>query len=149
MLTRVRVEGFRTLKDVTFYPGPISALVGRPGTGKSNLLAAIRAVLDPTCPPLNSTDIARSTSDPILIAVETGSDGNAILQGRPPETTLRSDGLLPPVVFWPASLRAQQVVNTRMQASTETMQWSHGSSFQYSRTDPAVDQPKYYARGSE
>jgi hypothetical protein len=33
LLTRVRVQGFRTLKDAGFRPGPIIALVGEPGTG--------------------------------------------------------------------------------------------------------------------
>ena len=47
MLERVRIHGFRAVRDVTFAPGPLCALVGEAAAGKSNLLAAIRAVLDP------------------------------------------------------------------------------------------------------
>jgi predicted ATP-dependent endonuclease of OLD family len=65
LLTRVRVQGFRTLRDAGFRPGPVSALVGEPGTGKSNLLAAVRAILDPANAPLVAEDVAGdSTTDP-------------------------------------------------------------------------------------
>ncbi|MES2641218.1 MAG: AAA family ATPase [Myxococcota bacterium] len=37
-ITRVHVEGFRSLRDVTFEPGPVTVLIGANGSGKSNLL---------------------------------------------------------------------------------------------------------------
>jgi AAA15 family ATPase/GTPase len=50
----VEVRGFRTASEVSFSPGPLCALVGEADAGKSNLLAAIRAVLDPAAAPLIS-----------------------------------------------------------------------------------------------
>jgi ABC-type cobalamin/Fe3+-siderophores transport system ATPase subunit len=40
-LASVSIRGFRTLEEVDFRPGPLSALVGESGAGKSNLLAAV------------------------------------------------------------------------------------------------------------
>ncbi|WP_437929249.1 AAA family ATPase [Sorangium sp. So ce291] len=52
-LTRVRVEGFRSLKDVTLDLGPITVVIGPNGAGKSNLLTALRL------PPLMRTQVLR------------------------------------------------------------------------------------------
>ena len=41
-LTRIHVQGFRSLRDVTLEPGPITVLIGPNGSGKSNLLSALR-----------------------------------------------------------------------------------------------------------
>ena len=46
-LERLRVRGFRSALDVSFAPGRLCALVGEANAGKSNLLLAIRALLDP------------------------------------------------------------------------------------------------------
>ncbi|MET9142087.1 ATP-dependent nuclease [Streptomyces parvulus] len=47
-LSRVRVKNFRNFKDLTIDPFPSPAvIVGENGVGKSNLLAALRLVLDP------------------------------------------------------------------------------------------------------
>jgi hypothetical protein len=42
-VTRVKVSGFGSARDVAFSRGPLSALVGEADAGTSNLLAAIRA----------------------------------------------------------------------------------------------------------
>jgi predicted ATPase len=44
LLTKVHVEGFRSLKDVTVDLGPINVLIGPNGVGKSNLLGVLRLV---------------------------------------------------------------------------------------------------------
>lgn len=44
LLTRVRVEGFRSLKNVTLDLRPINVLIGPNGAGKSNLLSVLRLV---------------------------------------------------------------------------------------------------------
>jgi predicted ATPase len=44
LLTRVRVEGFRSLKNVTLDLAPINVLIGPNGAGKSNLLSVLRLV---------------------------------------------------------------------------------------------------------
>src|SRR5579885_542990 len=41
VLSEVRITGFRSARSVVFEPGPVCALVGEGGVGKSNLLAAI------------------------------------------------------------------------------------------------------------
>jgi predicted ATP-dependent endonuclease of OLD family len=110
LLTSVRVEGFRTLKDTTFEPGPMSALVGEPGTGKSNLLAAVRAILDPANAPLTSEDVTWQSNQPVRVTIHTASQGTATLQGHPPGTQVWSGGETPPVVFLPAALRAERVI---------------------------------------
>ncbi|MDQ0605563.1 recombinational DNA repair ATPase RecF [Streptomyces canus] len=47
-LSRVRVKNFRNFEDLTIDPFPSPAvIVGENGVGKSNLLAALRLVLDP------------------------------------------------------------------------------------------------------
>jgi predicted ATPase len=44
LLTRVRVEGFRSLKNVTLDLAPINVLIGPNGAGKSNLISVLRLV---------------------------------------------------------------------------------------------------------
>lgn len=110
LLTHVRIEGFRTLKSARFSPGPVTALVGEPGTGKSNLLAAVRAVLDPDNAPLTSEDIARTGTGPIRITVETTHQGSSMIHWAPPDSQIREETTTPPVVFMPAALRADQLI---------------------------------------
>jgi predicted ATP-dependent endonuclease of OLD family len=109
-LTRVRVQGFRTLRDASFRPGPVTALVGDPGTGKSNLLAAIRAILDPTNAPLVAEDVAGNSTGPIRITVETERQGSSTLQGHPPGGLVGDGTETPPLVYLPAALRADQLI---------------------------------------
>lgn len=45
VLKRIRVAGFRSLRDVSIDLAPISVLIGANGAGKSNLLAALRLAL--------------------------------------------------------------------------------------------------------
>lgn len=43
-ITRIQVQGFRSLKSVDLEPGRITVLIGANGTGKSNLLSVLRMV---------------------------------------------------------------------------------------------------------
>lgn len=43
-LTRIHVEGYRSLKEVDLAPGRITVLIGANGSGKSNLLSFLRMV---------------------------------------------------------------------------------------------------------
>lgn len=43
-LTRIRVAGYRSLRDVTLEPGRVTVLIGANGAGKSNLLSFLRMV---------------------------------------------------------------------------------------------------------
>ena len=43
MLTRLRIEGFKNLRDVDLHFGPFTCIAGRDGVGKSNLFDAVTA----------------------------------------------------------------------------------------------------------
>jgi predicted ATPase len=43
-LNKIRVKGFRSLRDVSLDPGPVTVLIGPNGAGKSNLLWALEMV---------------------------------------------------------------------------------------------------------
>ena len=47
LLREIRVVNFRSARRLVLRPGPICALIGEPGAGKSNALFAVRALLDP------------------------------------------------------------------------------------------------------
>lgn len=110
LLKTVHVSGFRTLRDASFSPGALSALVGEPGVGKSNLLASIRSALDPEAAPLTTEDVARATQPPIHIEIETASGTGVRLEGEPPEVSVTRRGDLPPVLYMPARLRAGKII---------------------------------------
>jgi hypothetical protein len=101
-LVRIRVERFRTFHQADLEPGPLCALVGEANAGKSNLLAAIRVLLDPEAAPLVPEDLAIGSEGPVRI---TGwlADGT--------ELTVEEPGTRrPPVLFLPAALRSGPVV---------------------------------------
>ena len=50
-LKTVRVRDYRSARDVELELGAVTALVGEARSGKSNLLRAVRALLDPDAPP--------------------------------------------------------------------------------------------------
>ena len=85
-ITAVEVRGFRTAIDVSFAPGRLCALVGEAEAGKSNLLAAIRAVLDPAAAPLLSADAAEGGDGEVAIRV-TLADGDVAAVTGPLEAT--------------------------------------------------------------
>jgi hypothetical protein len=46
MIHRIRIENFKSIDDVTVELSPVTVLVGKSGTGKSNFLHAIRFLRD-------------------------------------------------------------------------------------------------------
>ena len=103
-LRGVHVRRFRSLRDTSFRPGSIAAIVGEPSTGKSNLLAAIWALLDPEAAPLSAADVARDDEGPIRIVGEL-ADGSSISVGDEPAESSAGGPHRPPAVLFPASLR--------------------------------------------
>jgi hypothetical protein len=104
-LTGVHIHGFRSLKDTSFRPGTISAIVGEPSTGKSNLLTAIWALLDPDAAPLSAADVAEDDHGPIRITGEL-TDGSTIsIEREPPGEPIAKGASRPPALFFPAGLR--------------------------------------------
>jgi hypothetical protein len=110
-ITGVDVRGFRTARDVFFSPGPLCALVGEADAGKSNLLAAMRAVLDPAAAPLTPADVAEGGDGQISIRVELADGGEASLKGCPGRTDASEQNAAPPVLFLPAEARGGPVLS--------------------------------------
>ena len=110
-LTSVRIRGFRTAHDVLLELGPVTALVGEAGSGKSNLLVAIFKLLAGHAPPLEPADATAGGRGTIRIeaalahgervTLETAASGTEgdKRAGRPPHT-----------LFLPASERGDSLV---------------------------------------
>jgi predicted ATP-dependent endonuclease of OLD family len=94
LLSEIRVFNFRTARRLVIRPGPVCALIGEPGAGKSNVLFALRALLDPAYD-LASSDATVGGAE---ISIEaTLADGRTISLGG-------ADGG-PPIVHFPAARR--------------------------------------------
>jgi predicted ATPase len=104
LLGTVRVHAFRSARDVELQLGPVTALVGEARSGKSNLLSAIRTLLDPAAPPRREDLHHRASS----LTVEARlTDGRRIgVTARPPEEARSRRGGAPAVLFLPAPRRA-------------------------------------------
>lgn len=109
-VTRVEVSGFRSAREVAFSPGPLCALVGEANAGKSNLLAAIRAVLDPAAPPLMAADMAEGGDGTVSIRVTLVDGSEAVLEGSPGRNAVTGGGNAPSTLFLPAEERAGAVL---------------------------------------
>ena len=99
LLTEIRVVNFRSARRLAVRPGPVCAFIGEPGAGKSNLLLALRALLDPSFD-LSSADV--TTGQDALSIEGTLADGRTVSLddriGAPPlvhfSTALRGGGLV-------------------------------------------------------
>jgi predicted ATPase len=110
LLREIRAVNFRNHRRLTVQPGPICALIGEPGAGKSSALLAVRALLDPGLD-LASSDVAFGEEE--LSIEATLDDGRTIsLSNR--------DGA-PPVVHFPADLRAGTLVAGSDHGSARTV----------------------------
>jgi hypothetical protein len=109
-VTGVEVKGFRSAREVSLSLGPLCALVGEADAGKSNLLAAIRAVLDPDAAPLAPADVAEGGDGQISIRVTLADGGEARLEGSPGRNAVTGSDAVPPVLFLPAEARAGAVL---------------------------------------
>lgn len=109
-LASVEVRGFRSARSVSFAPGAVSALVGEANAGKSNLIAAIRAVLDPEAAPLQPSDRAEGGGGTISIRLGFAGGGEALLEGTPTNHSLDLPSTAPAVLFLPAADRGTTLV---------------------------------------
>lgn len=110
LVTEVDVSGFRSVRRATVALEPLSALVGGPAAGKSNLLAAIRAVLDPAAAALGGDDLAHDGADELDIQARLASGESIRLTGTPPDLHHETRVPVPPVLFLPASVRMSGVI---------------------------------------
>jgi putative ATP-dependent endonuclease of the OLD family len=108
-LTRVHVRNFRSIREAEFRPERVSALVGEASAGKSNLLAAIRALLDPKGAPLEPSDVSGDGDEHVRIAGELADGSSLILEGPPPGR-ITAAGTGPPALYLPAALRSGRVI---------------------------------------
>lgn len=99
VLHEIRVVNFRSARNVVVRPGPVSALIGEPGAGKSNVLLAVRALLDPSF---------RLLPDDMTTGARDLSISATLDDGRTVSLTKR-DGA-PPVLYFPVSLRGSTLV---------------------------------------
>jgi hypothetical protein len=100
-LTEVRVVNFRSARRLVLRPGPVCAFIGEPGAGKSNVLLALRALLDPAFEP----SIADVHAGAGTISIEaTLSDGRTV--------SLDHRGGGPPIAYFPTALRGGELVAT-------------------------------------
>jgi predicted ATPase len=109
-LTRVEVRGFRTARAVAFSPGQMCALVGEANAGKSNLLAAIRALLEPDAAPIRPDDVAAGGDGTVSVRAELASGAALSLEGSPPALRRTAPADLPPLLFLPATARADALL---------------------------------------
>jgi hypothetical protein len=107
-LDRVRIRGFRSARDVSFEPGALCALVGEPGSGKSNLLAALWRLMSVSAPPLVQGDLSVQGEGRLLVEASIGGQ-TVTLEERLSRAPLRQ-GEPPPGLFLPAALRSDEVV---------------------------------------
>ena len=108
LLRRVRIRAYRSAADVELELGRVAALVGEARAGKSNLLRAVRALLDPTAR-VDPGDVRRNEDGALTVEAELDDGRKVSLRARPPEASAEREGA-PPVVFLPAGLRGETLV---------------------------------------
>jgi predicted ATPase len=99
-LSRVRIRGFRSARDVSFSPIGLCALVGEARAGKSTLLTALWMLLEPQARSLDG-ELAPEGDSRISVEAVDCSGRRLSLDAR--------DGA-PPALFLPASLRSRDVI---------------------------------------
>lgn len=104
LLSRVRIRAYRSAGDVSLTLGSVTALVGEARSGKSNLLRAIWALLDPAAP-IRPEDLRRDDVDTITVEADLVGGGRVSLVARPPDPPQAERAGAPPVLFLPAAQR--------------------------------------------
>jgi hypothetical protein len=109
-LERLRVRGFRSALDVSLTPGRLCAFVGEANAGKSNLLLAVRALLDPQAAQFSTDDVAPNGDGQIVIDGRLAGIGELTLTTRPPGPLHHSGQQAPAVAFLPGELRTDVLI---------------------------------------
>ena len=112
LLSEIRVANFRSARRLTLRPGSICAFIGEPGAGKSNVLFALRALLDPSFD-LSTADVTVGQRE--LSIEATLADGRTI--------SLEERTGAPPIVHFPTNLRGGDLVSVTVDSpSAEAIQ---------------------------
>ena len=97
MLTRIRLQGFKSFKDTEVRFGPFTCIAGANGVGKSNLFDAIQFLRDLTEFPI--IEAASRVRDP---SGKTGDIRAIFTQGKieqPPDVRIEADFIVPGRVY--------------------------------------------------
>lgn len=97
-LVRIEVRGFRSAREIAFAPAGVCALVGEANAGKSNILMAIRALLDSGAPPIVRGDLSLGGDGRITIRGVLASGETLGLEAVPDEVATGS--LQPNLLFY-------------------------------------------------
>ena len=109
-IERLRVRSFRSVRDATLRPRSVCALVGDANAGKSNLLAAIRTLLDPAAPAVTDADRAHGSDAVVRLEADVFGGGSLVFEAGPGSDAAVSRANPPPVLYLPAALRSGSVV---------------------------------------
>lgn len=109
-IERLRVRGFRSVYDATLRPRAVCALVGEANAGKSNLLAAIRTLLDAGAPTLTDDDRVRGGDPGVRIEADILGGESLVFEDVPGRDVAVSRAGAPTALFLPAALRSESVV---------------------------------------
>ena len=104
--SEIRVVNFRSARRLALRPGAICAFIGEPGAGKSNVLFALRALLDPSFD-LSAADVTFGQRGLSIEATLAG--------GRTISLDDRTGA--PPIVHFPTALRGGDLVSATMRLS--------------------------------
>src|SRR3954471_13183840 len=107
MLRQLSIHGYRAVRDLEFEPGSVCALVGEASSGKSTVLTAIWTLLEAAAPPPTIDDVSRGMSGRIHLEADLDRGQTIFLDARPPDTLNLNRAGAPPVLFFPANLRAR------------------------------------------
>lgn len=96
MLTRIRLQGFKSFEDAEVRFGPFTCIAGANGVGKSNLFDAIQFLRDLTEFPI--IEAASRVRDP---AGKTGDIRAIFMQGnnQPPDVHVEADFIVPNRIY--------------------------------------------------
>ncbi len=109
-LIQVRVRGFRAARDVALAPGGLCALIGEANAGKSTLLEAVHALLDPAARPLRRSDGSAGGDGTIAIEGVLATGTQIRVERRGPDGPGAASGGGPGVVYMPSELRSSTVI---------------------------------------
>jgi hypothetical protein len=98
LLSEIRVANFRSARRLVLYPRRVCAFIGEPGVGKSNVLLAVRALLDRSFT-LTPTDVTVGERD---LSIEA-----SLVDGR--DVSLDNRDGAPPIIHFPAGLRTAEL----------------------------------------
>lgn len=119
ILAEVDIRGFRSVRQTTLTLSPVCALVGEPEAGKSNLLAAIRALLDPASAALSAADLLQDGDSGLEIHARLASGASLQLKGTPPNLVHKTSVAPPPALYLPAQARAGALLAPTSGAATD------------------------------